>query len=106
MGNVREKKTETIVIRTTPSRKRQLKEAAESLDMPYTTLAEDRIFKGKMTDKYAKRIMVRSLVTVSSTYDKIMNEIVSSNSEYIKVDTIMPYLQEAKEVCDKLWKRA
>ena len=106
MGKVREKKTETIVIRTTPSRKRQLKEAAESLDMPYTTLAEDLIFKGKVTDKYAKRIMVRSLVAVSNTYDKIMNEIASSRSDYIDADSIMPYLQEAKEICDKLWKRA
>ena len=51
MGNVREKKTETIVIRTTPSRKKQLKEAQIVMAVGFAILDLENL-KCQMTRYY------------------------------------------------------
>lgn len=103
MRTSKERKDQRITIRCTTIQKKELEHAAHTLGMHPSTYICDKLFDGKDRNKYARRIMCKTLVTVSKNIDEIYNLIEESSSDYIEINKILPILDNARLECEKLW---
>ena len=101
----KEKRTESIPVRVTPSEKKKAKQLAEQFGMDVSTYFRSTSLNTKETEKYARRITSKALVTASYSIDAIYDEIAKTDSEYIEISKILPHLDNARKELNGIWYR-
>jgi len=93
-----------IPVRYTIEELKRLEAAANALDMPVSTYIRDKSLNGKERNRYTKKQICKTIVQVENLIAGVIYDVKEKDSETIEVNKIIPKLEQAKEVCDKLCK--
>ena len=96
--------TKIIPVRYTIEEKKKLESIANSLDMPLSTYIHDKSLNGKERNRYTKKQICKTIIQVENLIAGVIYDIKENDSETTEVNKILPKLEQAKEVCDKLCK--
>lgn len=100
----KERKTEQITFRCTPSERECLEREAMKFNMKLTTYVGDKICNGKTRISYARRKICTSLVTVGNYLDEISSVLDAEQSNYIPKELVLESLEKAKKEIATIWK--
>ncbi len=103
MVNAKEKKTEKMSFRTTPSGKQTLEQEAQSLNLKMSELIESKVLDNQPLKNAFRKVMCVSLVEVGSHIDEILNLCDSTDSDCIAKADLLPILMEAKKGVEKIY---
>ena len=101
---MKEIRSETIYIKSTPTEKRKFEQRADCLGMTTSNYGHDILFNGKERNKYARRKMAIALVNASKDVDCIYDLIERTDSEYIAKSELLPLVDTVKKGLDNIWK--
>ena len=90
MNYKEEKKNQKITVCCTINQKKKLIHDANQLNMPLSCYTSDKLFNGPERNRYFKRKVCKTIVTVGKHLDEIYNLIEESETGFIPVERLLP----------------
>ena len=95
--------TEKVTTRYTDDEFSMVKAKADSYAMPISNYIRDVTVNGSERMVYAKRRMSKAVITANKHVDQLHEILLSTESDSVPKDLLIPFLEEARKECASLW---